>query len=147
MCWSTWTPENGKRGLRVELTAAARTALEQRRDELAPFIGPFHGSEMEKVGIAISDMFSSFRSMRQTGESAVAVLESVTRLCAPYPAWAIVNACHDIQSNGVWRNGQFDRQWPPNDSEIVARVRQELRLYADSYNSACALLAAKLEEA
>jgi hypothetical protein len=47
--------------------------------------------------------------------------------------------------NGVWRDGKFDRQWPPNDSEIVDAVRKEVRIYGDQHRSAVALLGATVE--
>lgn len=109
-------------------------------------VQPFSGeADKTKVQIALADMFASFRSMRQTGDEAMAVLESVARSLAPFPRWAIEKACLAVQTNGVWRKGAFDTQWPPNDSEIVKEVRDQLRLYGDTYRSAVDLLTAEVE--
>lgn len=144
--WSAWTPAgSAKRGLRRELTGAERQMLEQRRDELAPFLAPYHESEIGEIAATVAAMFSSFRSMRQSGQEAMAMVESVLRAAHSYPAWAIVKACQSIQTDGIWRDMAFDRRWAPNDSEIINQVRKETRLYADSYNSAVALLAAVAE--
>lgn len=96
--------------------------------------------------VAIANMFGGYTSMRQSDDEAVARIESVLRVLADFPAWSIEKTCKSIQMNGVWREGKFDRQWPPNDSEIVDAVRKEVRLYADCHRSAVALLDAKVEE-
>lgn len=132
--------------MRRLLTGEERKAVELRKAELAPWVAGYEGREEEnRVALALMDMFGSFRSMRQTGEDAVAQVDGVRRVLAPFPAWAIEKACASMQSDGIWRNGRFDRQWPPNDSEIVAEVREKLRLYGDQYQSAVALLAAEVE--
>jgi hypothetical protein len=144
--WSAWREEGKPRQLRRALTSDERQALEVRRDELAPMVAPFMLHESNHVGIAVADMFGSYRSMRQTGEEAMAVLDATVRVLAEFPRWAIEKACRSIQMNGVWRNGAFDRQWPPNDSELVKEVREKLRLYGDAHRSAVALLEAEVEE-
>lgn len=129
------------------MTTIERIALEQRRDELSPMMASFvETDEADKVHLALSDMFGSFRSMRQTGEEALAVLDASSRALAKFPSWAIVKACLAIQTNGVWRDEKFDRRWPPSDAEIVHEVRSQLRLYGDAYRSAVALLEAEVEE-
>lgn len=144
--WSNWIPSDGPRKLRRHLTATERSALVHRRQELAPWVAPFEGrQEANRVALAVMDMLGSFRSMRQVEEAAVAQVDAIQRLLAPFPAWAIENACRSIQQDGVWRNGAFDRQWPPNDSEIIAKVRDNLRLYNDQYRSAVALLEAEVD--
>lgn len=111
-------------------------------------VQPFEGQhETNRVMLALADMFSAFRSMRQTGEDAVAIVQSTSRSLEDFPAWAIEKACKSIQQNGVWREGKFDRNWPPSDPEIVDAVRKEFKLYADSHRSAVMLLAASVEEA
>lgn len=132
--------------MRRALTAAERRDLELRRDELAPYVGPFDGREETKVALAIADMFGSFPSMRQSGDEASARLDAALRVLAEFPAWAIVKACGKIQLNGVWRDGKYDQQWPPSDAEIALVVREEFRLYGDSHRSAVALLEATVEE-
>ncbi len=146
--WAGWIPGDGApRQLRRALTAGERGALEARLSELAPAVAPFGKREADRVALALADMYGGFTSMRQGGEDALARVEAVQRLLAPFPAWAVQKACGSIQMDGVWREGKFDRRWPPNDSEIVAAVRQELRLYKQSHDSASALLAADVEEA
>lgn len=90
-------------------------------------------------------MLGSFRSMAgQSDEQVAATIDSIRRLLEPFPYWAIEKACTSIQINGVMRDGRYDRKWPPNDSEIVAEVREKLRLYRDQFDSAEALLNAQV---
>ena len=91
-------------------------------------------------------MFGSNRSMRQTGAEALSVVEGAFRSLQDQPAWAIEKACLAIQLNGVWRNGSFDKQWPPNDSEILDAVRREVSLYGDAHRNVVALLKAEVEQ-
>jgi hypothetical protein len=127
------------------LTPEETKQLMVRRDELAPMVAPFDRSEQAKVVLALSDMFGGFTSMRQGGDEAAARLGAVTRVLSEFPAWAIEKACRSIQANGVWRNGAFDRQWPPSDAEIAKEVRDQARLYADPHQSVTELLAAEVE--
>jgi hypothetical protein len=143
--WSSWKEHGKPRQLRRPLTVSERSDLEARRDELAPMMVPVQPSQVERVKTALADMFGSIRSMRQTGANAVAILEGAYRALSEFPAGAIEKACVSIQQNGVWRDGKFDREWPPNDAEIVAEVRDKVRLYGDAYRSAVALLEATVE--
>lgn len=145
--WSGWVPSDGsKRALRRPLTEDERKALTVRRDELAAFVGPFDRTETDQVVTAIAEMLSGYRSMRQTGSDMLAMVDSLARALAPYPAWAIDYELRSIRSNGVWRDGKFDRQWPPNDAEVIDAVRKRTNVYADQHRSACALLEAEVEE-
>jgi hypothetical protein len=144
--WSAWKEDGKPRRLRRPLTANERYDLEARRDELAPMLVLVQPSQVDCVKIALADMFGSFRSMRQTGADAIAILEGTYRALSEFPAWAIDQACKSIQQNGVWRDGKFDRQWPASDAEIVSEVRDKVRLYGDAYRSAVALLEADIEE-
>lgn len=144
--WAAWIPSEGSRQLRRALTETERSALIARRDELAPAVLGFADFERNKVALALADMFGSFPSMRQSGSEVMARLDAAQRVLEPYPLWAIRRACLSIQSNGVWREEKFDRQWPPSDAEIVASVRAEMRLFVNQYHSAVALLAATVEE-
>jgi hypothetical protein len=145
--WSTWREAGKPRQLRRALTSDEIRAIEARRDELAPFVGPFAGAEETKrVSVALARMFGSFSQMRQTGEEAAAVVMATRELLEEFPAWAIEKACMSIRTNGVWRDGKFDRVWPPSESEIVADVRKEVRLYGDQHRSAVALLGATVEQ-
>jgi len=116
-------------------------------NELAPAVAPYGRAEAPHVALALTDMYGGYTSMRQSGEEAEARVDSLLRLLAPYPAWAIQKACRDIQINGVWREGKFDRRWPPNDAEIIDAVRKEADLYVNIHRSAVALLSAEVEEA
>jgi len=143
--WSAWVPAGEPRKLRRALMAHERHALEQRRDELAPFVGPFDGREETRVALWVTKMFGSFPSMRQADAEMAARANAVVQALAEFPAWAIEKACHKIQLNGVWRDGKYDTQWPPSDAEIARAVREEFRLYGDTYRSAVALLNAEVE--
>jgi hypothetical protein len=128
------------------LTDVERQALQIRFNELAPVVAGYDGPADQTIVVtAIADMLGAYRSMRQVGDSAIAQLESISRALASFPAWAIQKACGSIQQNGVWREGKFDRNWPPSDPEIVDAVRKEVRLYADSHRSAAALLSAEVD--
>ena len=144
--WANWIPDDGPRQLRRALTVTERNALEGRRAELEPMLEPFTPAELDHVVLALSDMFGGFTSMRQGDEDAAARLDSVVRLLAPFPAWAIAKACSYIQMNGVYRDGKFDRRWPPNDPEIVKEVRSAMQLYAQQHSQAVAMLSATVEE-
>lgn len=145
--WSRWIPADGPRQLRRALTPAERATLERRRDGLAHAVAPYQrGVDVDRVALALSDMFGSFSSMRQSGEEAMARVDGATRSLEQFPAWAIEKACADVQINGVWREGRFDRRWPPSDAEVAEVVRGKLRLYGDTHASAVQLLAAKVEE-
>lgn len=144
--WENWIPADGKRRLRRALTEPERFALMMRRDELAPWVAGYEGpNESEEVVLALADMFGAFRSMRQDGESMIGQVDATRRALAEFPLWAIQKACASIRLNGVLRDGSYDRQWPPNDADIVAEVRDKLRLYGDQYRSAVALLEAEVE--
>lgn len=138
---------NAPRQLRRAITEDERAALEARRDELAPALAGYAGTvERNRVALALTEMFGGYTSMRQTDEDAVGKVDSVMNLLREFPAWAIEKACRDIRRNGVWRDGKFDTRWPPNDSEIVAAVRDARRLIGDQYDSAVNLLAASVED-
>lgn len=136
------------RRIRRALTAAERTALERRRDELAPVMAPV-GPTDEKAAEALSDMLGSFQGSKATGAEALAKIESLMRLLAEFPLWAIEAVCHRIRTNGyevVDRDGvRRERHWPPADAEIVAEMRREVRLRQEALDSATALLAAQVD--
>lgn len=144
--WSAWAPADGAREIVRALAPEERRALEARRDELAPGLDGYRGdAEVDRVAVAIGDMFGGFTSMRQRDDDAVGKVDSVMRLLRDFPAWAIEKACDGIRRNGVWRDGRYDARWPPNDSEIVAAVRDATRLIADQYEGAVRLLSAPVE--
>jgi hypothetical protein len=144
---SGWIETGKPRQIRRELAPDERNALELRRDELAPAVQPYGDRDVNRVALALTDMFGGFPSMRARNDEAVmARIDGARRVLAEFPAWAIENACAYIQANGVWRDGAFDRQWPPSDAEIIQETRQKFRLYADQHRSAVALLSATVEE-
>lgn len=145
--WSAWREDGKPHALRRPLTGEERAALEARRDELTPAVQPHGGRDVDRVALALTDMFGGFPSMRQRDDSGmVAKVDSVRRLLGAFPAWAIEKACGRIRANGVCRDGKFDRQWPPSDAEIIDAVRTAVDLYADPLRSAIALLVAPVEE-
>lgn len=144
--WSSWIPDVGPRCLRRALTDEERESLTRRMNELAPAVAPFGRTEAPHVALALTDMYGGYPSMRQSGGEAEARVTSLMRLLASFPAWAIQKACRDIQMNGVWRDGKFDRQWAPSDSEIIDAVQKETSLYTGVHRSAAALLSATVED-
>jgi hypothetical protein len=145
--WSAWREDGKPRALRRALSDGERRELERRRGELEPAVAGYSERDGDRVALALTDMFGGFPSMRQRDDSAVvARIDGVRRILMEFPAWAIEKACAAVQTNGVWRDGKFDRQWPPSDSEIIAEVREKLRLYGDQHQRAVALLSATVEE-
>lgn len=144
--WARWI-ENGKpRQLRRELSSMETVMLLDRRAELERMVAPYSPRELDAVSLALGDMYGGFTSMANMSDQQAAVrLDGALRVLSDFPAWAIQKACLSIQMNGVWREGKFDRRWPPNDSEIVDATRQEARLYSDQHKSATDLLAAEVE--
>jgi hypothetical protein len=146
--FSSWTEAGKPRQLRRPLTADERAALEDRRDELVPVVAPFlAGQQSDRVALALLDMYGAYTSMRGGEDEAAARVDAVLRLLEEWPAWAIIKACNAIRRNGVWRNGKFDRQWPPSEPELVDAVRKEAALYRDTYDRCVALLTATVEAA
>jgi hypothetical protein len=145
--WSAWKESGKPRQLRRPLTWIEARALENRRDELAPAVAPYDAREADRVALALTDMYGGYPSMGSRGDQSVAGrVEAVRRAVAAFPCWAIEKACHSIHANGVWRDGAYDRKWPPTDAEIVDAVREAARLYTDSYQSAVNLLEAEVED-
>lgn len=143
--WSAWTEAGKPRQLRRPLTDGERSAVLRRANELAPVMAPYRPTETDRVTLALIEMLSGFRSVRGDEVDAVATADNLRRVLAEYPAWAIENACQEIRRDGVWRDGRFDRQWPPSDPELIDAVRKVARLYGDQYQNAVALLAAEVE--
>ena len=145
--WSSWKEAGKPRQLRRPLAPKERGALERRQRELAPAVEPYRDSERDRVALALLDMYGGYPSMGSRGDpSAAGRVDSAARVLAEFPAWAIEKACQKIHMNGVWRDGAFDRKWPPSDSELVEAVRTEARIYTDTYRSVVALLAATVDE-
>lgn len=144
--FSSWTETGKARQIRRALTIDERHLLENRRDEVAPALMPFSDKAVDPVVEALLDMYGGYRNMRGGEDDAAARVDAAARLLAEFPAWAIQKACMAIRRNGVWREGKFDRVWPPNDAEIIAAVKDEMRLYQDTFDRCVALLTATVEE-
>ncbi|HUD74648.1 MAG TPA: hypothetical protein VMQ76_06205 [Terracidiphilus sp.] len=145
--WSSWREAGKPRQLRRPLEPVERTALERRQRELAPAVEPYRDSERDRVALALLEMYGSYPSMGSRGDPAAAGrVDCAARVLATFPAWAIERACQKIHMNGVWRDGAFDRKWPPSDSELVEAVRTEARVYTETYINVMALLEAAVED-
>ncbi|MDE2103580.1 MAG: hypothetical protein KGL39_40445 [Patescibacteria group bacterium] len=131
------------------MTDAERGALERRAAELEPFMRPYGQNEQDLVAEAIGDMYAGFPGMRATGAEAVAKVDSMMRLLAEFPLWAIKRSCERIRTDGYEvtdRDGtRRERHWPPADAEVVAEVRREVKLRAEAFASARALLSAEVD--
>lgn len=143
--WSSWQEAGKPKMLRRALEPAEREVIERRVAELTPAVAGYGASDLDRVVVALGDMFGGFPSMRGNEEQAIARLDGARRMLAGFPAWAIEKGCRAIQRNGVWRDGKFDKQWPPSDAEIVAEAQSALRLYSDQHLRAVELLAAEFE--
>ena len=143
--WSAWVDAGKPRKLRRSLSADERELIQRRADELSPICAPYRPSEVDRVTLALIEMLGGFRSVRGDESDAVATADNLRRSLAEFPAWAIEKACSNIRLNGVWRDGRFDRQWPPSDAEIIHATREAFRLYGDPYRNAIALRAAEVE--
>jgi hypothetical protein len=147
---SAWRETGKPRCLRRALSEDERIVLESRRAELQPWMAGFRDSEKDRVMLAVADMYAAFPSMNSKKErEAMAKLESVMRVLADFPVWAIEKACANIRENGIIRmDGDrytVDRHWPPSDPELVEAVRQERRLYGDQYDRVVEVLQAEVE--
>lgn len=145
--WANWIPAHGDRALVRALTDAERHALEARAGALRPALDGFaRPADDDRVAAAISAMFGSYRSMRQQGADAIALVDSTMRALAQFPAWAIEAGCLSIQTDGyeVERDGEChrERHWPPSDAEVVVVVRRLVKARRDALENAERLLAA-----
>ena len=142
--WSSWKADGTPRLIRQELPPNFRAELQKRRDDIAPVIEPYDSSDDARVTVAIADLLSGFPG-KQDDEMVVARIDSIRRLLALYPAWAIEKVCADIRSKGFARDGKIDRRWAPTDPELCGMMDTALRMYRDAHSSAVALLAAEVE--
>jgi hypothetical protein len=145
--WSAWVPVSGARTIRRSLTDNERAALVARRDALLPFVSGYLDEERDQIAVSIGGMFGGYRSMRQDDRAAAAIIAGTLNLVREFPAWAIVKACDSIRRNGIWKPAtmKYDRTWPPNDAEIIAAVRDELRLIEPQYRRVASMLTAEVE--
>ena len=143
--FSAWHETGKAREIIRPLADDERRDLERRRDSLAPALDPFGPRDLDRVALAIAEMFSGYPSMRQTDDEAVAKVGSLRGLLSSFPAWSIEKTCQRIRTEGFERDGRRERNWPPSDAEIVNEVRKTLKPYADAHRSSVALLTATVE--
>lgn len=144
--WSAWHEFGKARKLRRALTEAERDLLNARRNEIAPWVAPYHPSETDAVVLAIAEMLESYPSVGMSETGAAGRMDSLRRFLAEQPAWAIVQACRKIRERGYERDGIFERHWAPSDAELLNEVKREAKLYRDQYDSATDLLNAEVED-
>jgi hypothetical protein len=145
--WSSWIEEGKPRQLRRALTEPEVNALVARRNELEPAVAGYESRERDRVVLAIADMLGGFASRHGADEAVVGRLDSMMRLLASFPAWAIEKVCNDVHLNGYHRDGKIERVWPPSDAELVALIREEVKIFERHLQSANFLLAATVEKA
>jgi hypothetical protein len=129
------------------LTPGERSVVERRRDELRAACLPFLPRERDSVVVAISRMFGGFGALRhEDDEAAVARLDGLLYVLAPFPLWAIETVCLSISNHEAVLDGErLSRKYPPNDSEVCALTKELLRPYARALENASALLAAPIQ--
>lgn len=147
--WEAWIEPGKPRLLRRPIRDDERSALEGRRDELAPWVCGYAAEERDQAAEAILMMFSGFRSMAgQSDEQAVATVAGVLQSLQPFPVWAIKRACEEIRSRGYTRKDGdryvTERHWPPSDADLVEAVEAKVKLLRDQHDSAVALLKAEV---
>ena len=149
--WSGYRIDGKPRTLRRSLTDDERAALVRRADELElillPYLRPY---EDDQVALAILDMLAGFQGTKASGADAMGRVASVMTMLQPYPAWAIKRACAYVRENGYSvedKEGRRrrERHWPPSDAEIIAEVKETLKLRQDAFDSARALLSAQVD--
>lgn len=150
--WVDWIPKGGgSRAIWRPLKPEERSALEARAAELRPALAPYaRPFEDDRVAQALADLFSGFRSMREQGADALGLIDSAMRALAPFPAWAIEQACLVIRRDGYLvqdREGRWrtERHWPPSDPQICLVIGEVMKCHRAALASAEALLCAPIE--
>jgi hypothetical protein len=138
--FSTWLPDGGPRATVRPLAAEERAKLEARAVALQDALRPFAGDDAT-VRASVNGLFAGFRSMRQQGDEALAVVDVTLAVLSEFPAWAIATVCGDI----VRGKTKIDRRFAPNDTEIYDVVSVIVRPYRDRLTNALALLSAPVE--
>lgn len=144
--WSSWIEAGQARKLRRPLTESEYTAVEKRRDELAPWVCGYHPEEMDDVALALIDLFTGMASANTTAEAGSARVDSVAQLLMEFPAWAIEGMSRKVRTRGYVRDGKIERHWAPADPEIIDLVKAEVALYGPSYDNAVAMLTAEVAD-
>lgn len=134
--------------IRRPLLPEERKILAARRDELAPWVAPYHGdAELDQVAAAICGMYDAFPHMAAKSEAAAVLrVDQLRARLAPFPAWAIAKVCERVASRGYARKEGAqhvqERHWAPSDPEVVEMVEQEVEPWRRAHDSAAALLLA-----
>ncbi len=119
-----------------------RDKVEARAAALEDALKPFAATDQHAVRASINGLFSGYRSMRQQGDDARAIVDVTMAVLREFPAWAIAQACRKI----ICGQTKLDRRFPPNDTELFDIVADVVRLYGENLMQAKALLDAPVEE-
>lgn len=139
--WSNWVPAIGKREIKRALTDTERTALVQRKTELAEGLRAYLPSDADNVDADLGALLGGFRSMRHEGIDVEAVLAVLRHVLRDFPLWAISEGCRRI----VMNEAGLDPRWPPNDAQIHAVVKAVVRPYQIKLIAVTDLLTARIE--
>jgi hypothetical protein len=140
--FAAWIPDTGPRSIVRALSADERAKIEARANALEDALRPFTRNDQHTVRASVNGLFSGYRSMRQLGDDARALVDVTMAVLREFPAWAITQACRKI----VCGETKLDRRFPPNDSEIFDVVAGVVRLYGENLTRAKALLDALVDE-
>jgi hypothetical protein len=140
--FAPWIPDTGPRAIARALSAEERAKIEARATALEDALKPFTRNDEHAVRASINGLFSGYRTMRQLGEDARAVVDVTMAVLREFPAWAIAQACRKI----VCGETKLDRRFPPNDTEIFDVVAGVVRPYNENLRQAKALLSAPVDE-
>lgn len=149
--WCGFSVAGKPREIRRPLTPDERRVLTLRAAALEPVLAPYVPEEIDDVVVALADMLGGFAGARQSGAEAVGKIDSLRRLLAPFPAWAIRLACQRLRSEGYdvpTGDGGIrrERHWPPADAELVDAVRRTVQTRSNALESARMLLTATVTE-
>jgi hypothetical protein len=123
-----------------------RAAIETRVAALKAALLPYTEQEREAVEIAIGATIGGFRSMRQEGAAAIAIVDSIVELVAEFPPWAIAQGCQLIRSRKTgFLKPPMNPEFPPNDCRVYEVVEHVVTPYRRALALAHALLSAPVE--
>ncbi len=140
--WSNWTPANGPREIRREMTTVERRIVAHRAMELTGALRPFMQDQRNAVDVALSRMIGGFQRHLEVG-SIVEVLLDVLR---EFPAWAIVEGCLRLTKDQHSLNPPFNPNFGPSDNQIYQVVAAVALPYQRRLAQAEALLSAPVEK-
>jgi hypothetical protein len=138
--FENWIPVHGPRAIVRALTPTEHAKVDSRAVALENALKPFGDEDRHAVRASINGLFSGFRSMRQQGDDARAVVDVTVAVLREFPAWAITQACGRI----VRGDTELDRRFAPNDTELYDVVASIVKMYRDAHKTAVALLSAPI---